>query len=338
MKVCVYGVGAIGGHILGRLAQGGAEVSAIARGANLAALRAKGIAVKTPRGGIAGEVRATDDPATLGPQDAVVVAVKAPALPSIAQGLAALIGPATSVAFVMNGIPWWYLHRHGGALDGKRLRHVDAHDALLETVGIERTIGGVIYGGCDAVAPGVVHVEAPQTRLVLGHPDDRKSPAIEALAAHLRADDFIVETSANIRRDLWAKLQVNISSGLFACLTDQSLRAAYGEPSCQAAVRSLVEEIVALASALDCDTGVNLERLAGQPSQQRKTSIALDLERRRPIEFDAMFGAPLELARLLNVPVPTFDLLAGLLKLRAVATGSYPARAPESQAKAAADT
>jgi 2-dehydropantoate 2-reductase len=326
MKVCVYGVGAIGGHLLGRLAKGGAEVSAISRGATLAALQANGIKVKTPRGEIAGRVQATDDPKTLGVQDAVVVAVKAPALPSIADGLAALIGPQTSVAFVMNGIPWWYLHRHGGPLDGKRLSRIDPDDALLKTVGVERAIGGVIYGGCDAVAPGVVHVEASQTRLILGHPDNRKSPSIDALAAVLRADDFSVEASTDIRRDVWAKLQVNISSGLFACLTDQSLREAYDEPLCQAAVRSLVDEIVALAAAMGCATGFNMDRLSGQVrGQQRKTSIALDLELHRPIEFDAMFGAPLELARWLNVPTPVFDLLAGMLKLRAIAAGSYPA-------------
>jgi 2-dehydropantoate 2-reductase len=327
MKVCVYGAGAIGGHILGRLAaKGAAEVSVVARGDTLAALRAKGIRVETPRGAITGRVQATDDPATLGKQDAVVVAVKAPALPSVALGLPALIGPETSVAFVMNGIPWWYLHRHGGPLDGKRLARLDPGDALLNIVGVERAIGGVIYGGCDAIAPGVTRVEAPQTRLVLGHPDDRKSPGLDALAAAMRADDFIVEASANIRRDVWAKLQVNITGGLFACLTDQSLREAADEALCQAAVRGLLDEVVALAAAMGCATGFNMERLAGQArGQQRKTSIALDLELRRPIEFDAMFGAPLELARSLNVPTPVFDLLAGLVKLRAIAAGSYPA-------------
>jgi 2-dehydropantoate 2-reductase len=226
----------------------------------------------------------------------------------------------------MNGIPWWYLHGAGGPLDGKRLARLDAHDALLKTVGVARAIGGVIYGGCDAVAPGVVQVEAPQTRLILGHPDNRKSASIEALAAALRADDFIVEGSAKIRRDVWGKLQVNITGGLFACLTDQSLREAANEKLCQAAVRGLLDEVVALAAAMGCVTGFNMDRLAGQArGQQRKTSIAADLELRRPIEFDAMFGAPLELARLLNVPTPTFDLLAGLLKLRAIAAGSYPA-------------
>src|SRR6185312_13567883 len=327
MKICVYGAGAIGGHLLGRLAaKGDAAVSAVARGANLAALQANGIKVKTPRGEIAGRVQATDDPKTLGVQDAVVVAVKAPALSSIVAGLKALIGPETSVAFVMNGIPWWYLHGIGGPLEGKRLSRLDAYDALLKTVGVARAIGGVIYGGCDAVAPGVVHVEAPQTRLILGHPDNRKSASIDVLAAALRADDFIVEASANIRRDVWAKLQVNITGGLFACLTDQSLREAADEALCQAAVRSLVDEVVALAAAAGCATGFNMDRLAGQArGQQRKTSIALDLDLRRPIEFDAMFGAPLELARLLNVPTPTFDLLAGLLKLRAIAARSYSA-------------
>jgi 2-dehydropantoate 2-reductase len=206
------------------------------------------------------------------------------------------------------------------------LTRLDAHDALLETVGVARAIGGVIYGGCDAVAPGVVQVEAPQTRLVLGHPDDRTSASIDALAAALRADDFIVEGSANVRRDVWAKLQVNITGGLYACLTDLSLGAAYGEPLCQESVRGLVDEVVALAAAMGCVTGFNLDRLAAQQrGQQRKTSIALDLELHKPIEFDAMFGAPLELARLLNVPTPVFDLLAGLLKVRARAVGSYAA-------------
>jgi 2-dehydropantoate 2-reductase len=327
MKICVYGAGAIGGHLLGRLAaKGEAAVSAVARGDTLAALRSHGIRVKTPRGAIAGRVAATDDPRMLGVQDAVIVAVKAPALPSIVDGLKPLIGPETSVAFVMNGIPWWYLHGAPGPLAGKRLARIDPDDALLETVGIERAIGGVIYGGCDAVAPGVVHVEAPQTRLILGHPDDRKSASIDALAAALRAEDFILEASADIRRDLWAKLQVNITSGLFACLTDRSIREAYEEKLCQAAVRSLVEETVALAAALGCATGFSMDRLARQAGgQQRKTSIALDLELHRPIEFDAMFGAPLELARLVGVPTPIFDLLAGLLKLRAIAAGSYPA-------------
>jgi len=327
MKVCVYGVGAIGGHLLGRLAaKGDATVSAVARGDTLAALHTNGIKVKTPRGEIAGRVQATDDPKTLGVQDAVVVAVKAPALPSIVDGLNVLVGPQTSVAFVMNGIPWWYLHKHGGPLDGKRLSRLDAHDALLKTVGVERAIGGVIYGGCDAVAPGVVQVEATQTRLILGHPDDRKSASIDALAGTLRADDFIVEGSADIRRDVWAKLQVNITSGLFACLTDKSIRDAYEEPLCLAAVHSLAGEVVALAAATGCATGFNMDRLSRQAGgQQRKTSIAADLELRRPIEFDAMFGVPLELARLLNVPTPTFDLLAGLLKLRATAAGSYSA-------------
>ena len=327
MKICVYGAGAIGGHLLGRLAaKGDAEVSAIARGDTLAALRAKGIRVKTLRGETGGRVEATDNPKTLGVQDAVVVAVKAPALPAIVDGLKPLIGPETGVAFVMNGIPWWYLHGAPGPLAGKRLARVDPDDALLKTVGVERAIGGVIYGGCDAVAPGVVQVEAPQTRLILGHPDDRKSASIDALAAALRAEDFIVEGSANIRRDLWAKLQVNITSGLFACLTDQSIRDAYEETLCQAAVRSLVDETVALAAALGCVTGFDMDRLSRQAGgQQRKTSIALDLELHRPIEFDAMFGAPLELAGWLGVPTPTFDLLAGLLKLRAIAAGSYQA-------------
>jgi len=157
MKICVYGAGAIGGHLLGRLAaKGVAEVSAVARGDTLAALRSHGIRVKTPRGAIAGRVAATDDPRTLGVQDAIVVAVKAPALPSIVEGLQPLIGPETGVAFVMNGIPWWYFHAHGGALNDRRIPSLDPGEALWRAIGPDRAIGGVFWPAWSPKAASAV--------------------------------------------------------------------------------------------------------------------------------------------------------------------------------------
>lgn len=329
MRVCVYGAGAIGGYLAGRLFKGGAQVSVIARGQNLAAIRANGLTVKTPLIEIEARVDATDDPATLGPQDAVVVAVKAPSLPSIASGLAALIGPATSVAFVMNGIPWWYLHAHGGPFDGRRLARIDPGDVMLKTVGVERSIGGVIFGGCDVVEPGVVHAENATMRLILGHPDGRMSQNLKTLGAHLRAEDFTVEVTEHIRRGVWSKLQMVGCSGLFGCLTDTAPKWAYAEPACELGVRHLVAEIGAIAAAMGCATGVTADKMLATVSNQgHKTSIAQDLVNGRPMEFDAMFGVPLELARLMGVPTPTFDLLAALVKIRATAAGSYSAKTP----------
>jgi 2-dehydropantoate 2-reductase len=324
MKVCVYGAGAIGSYLAARLFKGGAQVSVVARGQNLGAIRKNGIIVKAPLCEIEARVDVTDDPATLGPQEIVVVAVKAPSLPSIARGLAALIGPTTSVVFVMNGIPWWYLHAHGGPLDGRRLPCIDHDDIMLETVGTERTMGGVIFGGCDVVEPGVVHVENPTMRLILGHPDGRMSAKLEAFASCLRGDDLNVEVTEQIRRGMWWKLQIVACSGLIGCLTDMAPKGAYAEPACEFGVRQLVDEVGAVANAMGYPTGLTAEKLLAMASSQKhKPSIAQDLASGRPIEFDAMFGVLLEFARLTQVPTPTFDLLTALVKLRATAAGSY---------------
>lgn len=323
MKVCVYGAGAIGGYLAGRLSKGGAQVSVIARGRNLAAIRTNGITVNAPLSSINARIEVTDDPTTLGPQDAIVVAVKAPSLPSIAEGLAALIGPTTSVAFVLNGIPWWYTPAHGAPHEGRQLQRSDLDDLMLAAVGIERAIGGVIFGGCDLVEPGVVHAENAKMRLILGHPDGRVSQNIEALAAHLRADDFTVNVTEHIGRDMWWKLQIVACSGLIGCLTGKAPKSAYADSACQFVVRQLVGEIGAVAEAMGYPTGLTAEKLLAMAStQEHKPSIAQDLENGRPIEFDAMFGVPLELARLKQVPTPTFASLAALVKLRAVAAGS----------------
>ena len=143
MRICIFGAGSVGGYLAGYLAQGGADVSVVARGVHLAAIRARGLTVETPDNSITGRVRASDQPADLGAQDAVIVTVKAPALPDVAAAIAPLLHADTVVAFVMNGIPWWYFHVHGGQFDGRRLPHLDPDDALWRAVGPQRAIGGV---------------------------------------------------------------------------------------------------------------------------------------------------------------------------------------------------
>ena len=143
-RICVYGAGAIGGHLAGRLAKGGADVSVIARGAHLKAIQANGLRIEAPDGDITATVLATDDPSQIGPVDAVVVTVKSPALPSVAAAIAPLLGPETAVVFVMNGIPWWYFDQHGGSLEGTRLPGLDPDDAMRRAVGPQRAIGGTV--------------------------------------------------------------------------------------------------------------------------------------------------------------------------------------------------
>ncbi len=203
MKVCVFGAGAIGGHLAGRLAEGGAAVSVVARGAQLDAIRADGLTVRAPDRTIHARVAASDDPAALGPQDAVLVAVKAPSLPSVAAGIGPLLGPETPVVFVMNGIPWWYFDRHGGPLDGRRLPRIDPGVGVREAVGPARTLGGVVYSACTVVAPGVIEVAGTGSRLVLGEPD-RTAPLdrAEAIAAPLRAGGIKTVCTDHIRDEI----------------------------------------------------------------------------------------------------------------------------------------
>jgi 2-dehydropantoate 2-reductase len=325
VKVCVYGAGAVGGCLAGRLSQSDARISVVARGANLAAIRDNGIIVHTPRSQLHGRVTASSDPAELGPQDAVIVCVKSPALPAVARSIGPLLHPGTIVVFAMNGIPWWYFHRHGGEHEGRRLPELDPGDALWNTVGPHRALAGIVFIPCDLVAPGVVHVETAKGRLTLGEPDGTVSARAEALAALMRADDFVVDVSPEIRRTIWTKLQINMSTGLVGCLASAAPRDTYGDPAIEAAVRAVVAEVGALAAAMGFPTGFVADKLLAMVrNQSHKSSIVQDLENGRPMEIDPMFTVPLQMARLAGVPTPTLDLLVALVRARARSVGSYP--------------
>ena len=215
--ICVYGAGAIGAHLAARLAAAGAEVSVIARGAHLAAMRARGITLRTAEGDQNFPVQATENAAEIGPVDAVLVTVKAPALPAVAAGIAPLLGPDTPVAFIMNGIPWWYFDGIGGALKGKRLSVLDPDDALRRAVGVERALGGVIYAASAVVAPGIVTSEHADLKLFLGEPGGVVSPRAQALAALLSAGGMPTDAVGNIRHRIWGKLLGIWWWGRFAC-------------------------------------------------------------------------------------------------------------------------
>ncbi len=325
MKVCVFGGGAIGSHFAARLVQGGAEVSVVARGAQLAAIRADGIRLEAADGAFQARVTASDRPAELGPQDAVLVAVKAPSLPSVAAAIGPLLGQGTPVAFLMNGIPWWYFHAHGGALDGRRLPLVDPDGALWRAIGPERAIGGVVYSACTVLRPGVVHVENSRSRLILGEPDGALSARAEALAAHLRGPGVAVEVSGRIRDEIWSKLLLNLTSIPFSVLTLAPPRALYTEPAVTEAAERIIDEAVAVAEALGCRPRHDAVALVGQYLKMaHKPSMLQDLELGRSMEIDALLEAPLALARLVDRPTPLLDLLVALVKVRARVAGLYP--------------
>ena len=324
MRICVFGAGAIGGHIAARLAKGGAEVGVVARGAQLAAIRERGLTVRAPDGDLHCRPAAAEDPAELGPQDAVLVTVKSPALPQVARRLAPLLREDTAVAFVMNGIPWWYFDHHGGPLEGHRLPELDPGDAVREAVGIGRTLGGVVYSACTVVEPGVIHTEHANNRLFLGAPDGRPGPRAEAIAAPLRAGGFQVNVTEEIRREIWAKLIGNLTSGPICVLTRQALLGALEEPALEQARQAILREGVAAAAGLGVEIPAkSVAAVESFRGSRHKPSILQDLELGRPMEVDSLLNAPLQLARLAGVATPTLDLMVALVRKAAESAGCY---------------
>jgi 2-dehydropantoate 2-reductase len=324
MRVCVYGAGAIGGHLAVRLAKGGAEVSVIARGPHLAAIQANGLEVHAVDGVHKVKVHATDDPKQVGPVDAVFVTVKAPALPAVAAGIGPLLKQDTAVPFVMNGIPWWYFLHLGGPHDGRKLPRIDPDDVLLRTIGPDRAVGGVVYSASAVIDPGVIDVEQPKSRIILGELNGTLSPRVIALAETITKGGISGEATTEIRSELWNKLISNLAGGTLAVLTGSAPKHAYAEPAARDAALRMMQEAVAIAQALGARPQANHDgRIKNQSTMDHKPSILQDLELSRPMEVDGMFDAPLVLARIAGVDTPTLDLLVALSKIRARAAGLY---------------
>ena len=325
MKICVFGAGAIGGWLAGALAELGADVSVVARGAHLAAIQRDGLTVETPAKTVTTRPRASDDPATLGPQDAVVVTVKAPSLPSVASGIGALLGPRTNVAFLTNGIPWWYFQGHGGPLDDRRLPLLDPGDGLRGAIGPERVIGGIAWPASSVPTPGVIKmISAGNRGIVLGAPSGVTTQGVAALAQAFEAAGVAAQVTERIRDLIWEKLAFNLSAGPMCVLTESPVKATHEEAACIAASRLVLAEAAALIAAMGCTAPLDVERIvASNMTLGHRPSILQDLMAGRQMEVDALYSVPLELARTAGVATPTLDLLVGLIKVRARAAGLY---------------
>jgi 2-dehydropantoate 2-reductase len=323
MKICIYGAGAIGGHLAARFARGGADVSVVARGAQLAAIRERGIAIEDHEDSFTASVRASDDPGAFGPQDAVVVAVKAPALPAVAAGIAPLLGPQTPVLFAMNGIPWWYFYGEGGPRDGELLDKLDPGGALWNAIGPDRALGGVVYCACAVTSPGTVRVISRHNRIIMGEPAGGTARA-ELVAAALSAGGLAGEVTPRIREAIWAKLLLNLATGPLCVLARADQATAFSEPTIADAARRILEEGAAIARALGNAVDLDVDRVIASASRLlHKPSIVQDLELGRPMEIAALYDATLDLARGAGVPTPMLDLLVALTRVRARADGLY---------------
>ncbi len=315
MKICVFGAGAVGGHFAAQLAAAGHEVSVVARGAHLAAIREHGMVLLKGERRIVGKVRATDRPATLGPVDAVLVTLKATGLGALAEGVRTLLGPDTAVVFAQNGIPWWYAQGLGaGRPAAPDLSALDPGGALARAVPARHIAGGVIYSANEVVAPGTVRSDAPQRNmLILGEADDRPSPRLAALSAALEAADVRAPVETDIRRSIWAKLRINLASSSLGVLTGETVRDTMADP----AIAALRERVQAEAKAVAAAHGVALEGAPLPPAHvpggpAHKTSMLQDYELGRPMEVDAILMAPLWFARQAGMSVPNLEAVVSI--------------------------
>ena len=318
MKIAIVGAGAIGGYVGAKLALAGEEVTFIVRGANLTAIASHGIKLIANDGveHVATNVRATDDYAEAGPQDLVILALKAHQVDAVADRLPSLFGPDTCVVTMQNGIPFWYFHRHGGALDGHCVESVDASGLLAEKIAPHRIIGCVVYPASELVAPGVVkHVEGE--RFPVGELDGSTSVRVTAISACLIRAGFKSPVLANIRAEIWLKLWGNLSFNPISALSHGTLF-----DICQCALSrdlaaNMMLEAQQVAGKLGIEFRVTLEkRIAGaEKIGHHKTSMLQDVEAGRALEIDALVGSVLELGRLTDTPTPHIATVYALVKL-----------------------
>jgi 2-dehydropantoate 2-reductase len=328
MRICVFGAGAIGGHMAARLAAAGHAISVVARGPNLVATRERGLTLRTGDRTIQGKVQASDNPADLGPQDAVLVTTKANALSPSAAAIATLLDRDTPVVFVQNGIPWWYaLRLTRGRPTPPDLSKLDPGGALRRTIGEARTVGGVVYSSNEVATPGVIHNHTPQRNvLVVGEVDDRSSSRVAALRAALIDAGVASPDSDDIRTNVWQKLLRNLSRSTLCCLVGETLRDSLGS---SAALREIAKQgtreglKIAAAHGISFDYDIEADFGPGGLFPQHKPSILQDYELGRPMEVEALLMAPLAFARAAGVPTPTLDTLVALIVHRAAAKGLY---------------
>ncbi|MGB0631209.1 MAG: ketopantoate reductase family protein [Alphaproteobacteria bacterium] len=325
MKFCVFGAGAVGGFVGGMVARGEVDVSLVARGGHLSALQANGLKVITPDEEFTVQVPATDTPADLGVQDVIFLSAKAHALTVAAEAMQPLIGPDTVVVSAQNGIPFWYFHAHGGALDGHTLQTVDPGARIAAAIGNERVIGCVITSSNTVEAPGVVRNIGNRV-FALGEPDGSQSGRLSEVATLLETAGLSAPTGGDIRSEVWVKMWGNVSFSPMAVLTMSKLGPLVEGEDLQALGVTIMEEVQAVGEALGVTFNATIaDRLEGtRRVAGHKTSILQDLEAGRPMEVDGITGAVVELGRLLGVETPMIDLIYALMRQRAREAGLYP--------------
>ena len=339
MRIAIIGAGAIGGYVGVRLVSAGEDVTFIARGANLKALRGDGIRLIGADGKEERieRIAATDDYRAAGPQDVVVLAMKAHQVESVAPNVAALLGPETVIVPMQNGIPYWYFHGFPGPLAGTRVRSVDPNGTIEQHIPSARVIGCVVYPAAELLAPGVVkHVEGD--RFPVGEPDGSSSERVARVSECFVRGGLKSPVLTDIRSEIWLKLWGNLTFNPISALSRATLAGICQYPPSRSLAADMMAEAQAIAEKLGVQFRVPLEkRIAGaERVGHHKTSMLQDVEANRTLEIDALLGSVVEIARLTGTATPHLDTVYALTKLlaKSLAEGYSPGSAHAGDAPA----
>ena len=325
-RICIFGAGAIGGYLAAALDNAGAAVSLVARGPHLEAILKNGLTFEKDGVTSTHHLPASSDPADLGPQDVVFLAVKAHGIPAIIDGLKPLLHNDTIIVPAVNGLPWWYFHGAGTgtALDEQPLLAVDPDRRIWDEIGPQRAIGCVVYPACEIAAPGHVrHLDGD--RFSLGEPSGERTDRIRDLAALMVAGGLKAPVRPRIRDEIWIKLWGNCSFNPVSALTGATLDEIGNDPGSRQLVTDIMTEVQAIGEAAGARFGVSIDkRIAGATAiVGHKPSTRQDIEAGRPLEIDPILTAVIELADRLEIEAPALSRVTALLKLQAATLGLY---------------
>lgn len=315
MRIAVVGAGAIGGWVAAKLAIAGEEVRVLARGDTLQLVRAEGIRLEEQGEEFVANVEAATDCGELGAQDLVIIAVKAPALPALASELKPLIGPGTMIVPLLNGVPWWFV-------EGERLASVDPDGSIAAALPFEQVIGCVVHASCSRSAPNRVQVKHAD-KLIIGEPAGGTSDRLARLCAALDGAGLKPDQTNNVRRAIWYKLWGNATINPLSALTRATCDLILADPECRAWMLEGMAELAAIGAAIGCPISESGEDRMAVTARLGvfKTSMLQDVEARRPIELEALVGAPREIAARRDIATPALDRLYNVTKLLAVSLG-----------------
>ena len=325
MRICVYGAGAIGGFLAGRLANSGVAVSVVARGAHLDAIRTCGLRVRAKGEEVRVDIAASADPTDLDPVDYVIVALKAHQVAAAVSGIRHLCGDTGAVVTAANGVPWWYTYGLGGPLESRRIEAVDPGGVIWDGIGPERAIGCVVWPAAEIAEPGVIqHVSSE--RFDLGEPQGDRSDRVMHLSQAMIAAGLKAPVRPRLRDDIWTKLWGNCCFNPVSALTGATLEQIAADPELRSLCRRVMSEAEAIGEAtgarflLDIDKRIDAAAAVGA----HKTSMLQDLERGRPMEIDALVGAVVELGAMAEIEAPNLRAVHALITARARQMGLYP--------------